>query len=64
MNSKSETPIRRGRPSFPKGTAKTILAGFKVSETEAEIIAKASKRADKEKSEWMRSVILEAAQAA
>lgn len=66
MNTTPEATDRRsrGRPPLPEGKAKKILAGFKLSETENTAIERASKRAKMDKSSWMRTVLLEAAQAA
>jgi len=47
-----------GRPKKPRGEARTILAGFKVSQRENFLIGQASEKAKVTRSKWMRDAII------
>jgi hypothetical protein len=54
---------KMGRPRLPKSKAKGVLIGARFSPPEARIVVEAVKRAKRVKSEWVRTVLLSAAQA-
>lgn len=53
--------IKVGRPKLPKGDAKDVLIGARFAPDEAEKVEKAARRASQNRSEWVRSVLLNAA---
>ena len=53
---------KMGRPKLPKGKAKGVLIGARFSPPQARIVVEAVKRAKRVKSEWVRTVLLSAAQ--
>jgi uncharacterized protein (DUF1778 family) len=62
MNSETQTPPRRGRPTLPD--ARRIVLPTRLNETEAKLIEKAAKKQKCDRTEWMRRTLVEAAQAA
>lgn len=50
-----------GRPKLPKGKAKGVLIGARFSPDEAIIVTDAVRRADANKSDWVRKKLIEAA---
>jgi hypothetical protein len=53
---------KMGRPRLPKGKAKGVLIGARFSPPEAKTVVAAVRRAGKVKSEWVRSILLTAAE--
>ena len=64
MKTNTEKPRPRGRPPLPRGEVKGIFAAFKLSKDEDKTIRRASRKAGMDRSAWMRTTLLTAAQKA
>lgn len=52
---------KMGRPKLAKGEAKGVLIGARFSPDEAQQVVVAAKRANQDKSKWVRETLLSAA---
>jgi len=63
MSNIAQQKPRMGRPPTV-GTGETVMATVRLTPEQDKAIRKAAKKRNQRKSEWMRSVLFEAAQAA
>jgi len=50
-----------GRPKLPKGEVKGVLIGARFAPDEARRVVNAAKRANQDKSKWVRDILLKSA---